>query len=464
MKMTVAKLNYRRKLAGLPLIRFDLRKLRAEDVQELRDAYAAMYEISDTAVGDSRGYIALARGHGYDQGLCHNDDRVFLTWHRAYLYAFEKALNTALQWKRGDQQLELTLPYWDWTVHDQTHDAANGIPRIVDDPTYIDAGGLTVANPLSRATSLFREISQGLRDEDRYTQRFPNNLAQSIPYLADDVARYLTNPSFTSFSEDLDGGAHGAVHVQVGGDMGQIISASYDPIFWLHHAMVDKIWYDWQVKNPNANVPLHVLQTPVYGGQPGSVYIHIEESLRYVYSSDSVQTAEDNNGTAADPARAVDDGTETEPAQDNAVKEIAAGMVTGPFSRAQLEFLQLHPPIKSYEIRAYINNPVCNADTGYDHQSFAGRLVLFGHGRCHGASGHCNPNLAARDEYDIRPKHPLRFEHTKYCLDVTRGLRRYMAGETKVNGVAFYLVTVDADGRQVSPAAVRYRGCNLRTF
>ncbi|HEY6177622.1 MAG TPA: tyrosinase family protein, partial [Kofleriaceae bacterium] len=113
---SIAKLNARRKSAGLPLIRFSIRHLQPEDIQDLRDAFAAMYEISETAVGDSRGFWALARGHGYDQNLCHDDDRVFLTWHRAYLYSFEKALNTALQWKRDDQTLELTLPFWDWTM------------------------------------------------------------------------------------------------------------------------------------------------------------------------------------------------------------------------------------------------------------------------------------------------------------------------------------------------------------
>ena len=49
---TIAKLNYLRKQAGIPLIRFNLTRLRPEDLQELRDAYAAMYEISEAAQGD----------------------------------------------------------------------------------------------------------------------------------------------------------------------------------------------------------------------------------------------------------------------------------------------------------------------------------------------------------------------------------------------------------------------------
>ena len=83
---TIAKLNFLRKRAGLPLIRFDLLKLRQQDIQDLRDAYAGMYEISEAAPGDSRGYFAHARGHGYDLDLCHDDDRLFLTWHRYLLF------------------------------------------------------------------------------------------------------------------------------------------------------------------------------------------------------------------------------------------------------------------------------------------------------------------------------------------------------------------------------------------
>lgn len=132
---TIAKLNHLRKQAGLPLIRFNLTQLRDEDVQDLRDAYAAMYEISDLAPGDQRGYYAQARGHGYDLDLCHRDSRLFLTWHRSYTYSFEKALNSALQWKRGDQDLELTLPYWDWTDFKTATHASNGLPKIVDDVT-----------------------------------------------------------------------------------------------------------------------------------------------------------------------------------------------------------------------------------------------------------------------------------------------------------------------------------------
>ena len=83
---TIAKLNFERKHAGLPLIRFDLMRLNPEDLQDLRDAYSAMYKISDIVVGDRRGYTALARSHGYDQNICHDENRISFTRHRPYFY------------------------------------------------------------------------------------------------------------------------------------------------------------------------------------------------------------------------------------------------------------------------------------------------------------------------------------------------------------------------------------------
>ncbi|MBV1859632.1 MAG: tyrosinase family protein [Nannocystaceae bacterium] len=479
---TIAKLNYARKQAGLPLIRFDLRRYRAEDVQELRDAYAAMFEISETAVGDRRGYTALARGHGYDQDLCHNDNRIFLTWHRAYIYAFEKALNTALKWKRNDPELELTLPFWDWTSFDAASDSPDGIPKAVSDASYVDAAGNQVDNPLASARSLYREQSQGLSGPAAYTQRFPSRLRAVIPQLADDVARYLDNPSFASLSSDFEFGAHGTVHVRVGGsdgasplprnsgDMASVVSAAYDPIFWLHHAMVDKVWFDWQTLHPNAEVPQHVLDTPVYGGLPGASYVDAENSLRYIYSTDSVESAVESSGTLDDDAGEppTDGGGDQDggptPTPPAGSKEVYLGTVTGPFVRAQLDFHQLRPPKANYEIRCYVDNADCDAETGYDDPSYAGRLVLFGHGECHGAKGHCNPALAPRDDYDLRPKHGLRFKHTTFKLDMTRGLRRYLNKRASVDDVRVYLVTVDGAGKQVAGSSVRYRGCSLRTF
>jgi len=45
------------------------------------------------------------------------------------------------------------------------------------------------------------------------------------------------------------------VHVWVGGDMGASTSPN-DPVFYLNHAHVDRIWAAWQRRNPtSAHLP-----------------------------------------------------------------------------------------------------------------------------------------------------------------------------------------------------------------
>ena len=43
--------------------------------------------------------------------------------------------------------------------------------------------------------------------------------------------------------------AHGIVHTVFGSQMGQCFSPA-DPVFWMHHAFIDRIWYVWQQGGP----------------------------------------------------------------------------------------------------------------------------------------------------------------------------------------------------------------------
>jgi tyrosinase len=56
----------------------------------------------------------------------------------------------------------------------------------------------------------------------------------------------------------LDAELHGFVHVNVGTpqNMGRVPNAAYDPIFWLHHCNIDRIWASWNDhgnKNPTSD-------------------------------------------------------------------------------------------------------------------------------------------------------------------------------------------------------------------
>jgi tyrosinase len=72
---------------------------------------------------------------------------------------------------------------------------------------------------------------------------------------AGDVAAVLANATFNSFASALEG-IHDSGHVWVGGSMMSILTAPTDPVFWMHHAEIDRLWAEWQVANPGQNPSL----------------------------------------------------------------------------------------------------------------------------------------------------------------------------------------------------------------
>jgi tyrosinase len=57
--------------------------------------------------------------------------------------------------------------------------------------------------------------------------------------------------SFGEFQQRIER-IHDDVHVWVGGIMGDITWAAYDPLFYAHHVMIDRAWRIWQHRHPGA--------------------------------------------------------------------------------------------------------------------------------------------------------------------------------------------------------------------
>lgn len=457
---TVVEINTMRKKAGLPLIRYNLRKYSEQDVADLRLAFAALYEISDMAPGDHRGYWAVARGHGYDQELCHTDPSLFLTWHRSYVYWFEKALNAAYQGKVEDPDAEITLPYWNWTIFDPETDAENGLPMVVNAATYTDPEGEETRNPLAAARSLYRIEALGLEGDEQYTVRYPTQLRDGIPILAEEVEGYYDETDYSRFNDDFDGGAHGAVHVWVGGrnrdsklpnffgDMGQVVSAAYDPIFWLHHCMVDRVFFRWQKMHGDSTVSDHVRASTVYGGFTGAEVLDSEGFLKIEYG-DAPVAAYGGDAT-------VQQGSEEAPLPPTLTLPVA-GLADG-VENARLHLQGMRPPRKSYEVRVFVGEESADASTTTrGNPRFGGRLFFFGHGECFGAPGHCNPDQAARGIFDRRPGHPL--APRNYSLDITSAVQQYKGSAEDEVRLSF--VVLDGNGDQVAPEELDFDSITL---
>jgi len=90
----------------------------------------------------------------------------------------------------------------------------------------------------------------------RNTGRQPSD-PNELPAQAD-VDDVLSRTDWNDFVDALEN-IHDGIHGWVGGDMGIVASAAFDPIFWSHHCMIDRIWYLWQLRNGVNNIPQEYL-------------------------------------------------------------------------------------------------------------------------------------------------------------------------------------------------------------
>ena len=65
--------------------------------------------------------------------------------------------------------------------------------------------------------------------------------------LRERVDRAMDVPtSYERFNGEIQN-PHNTVHVRLGCVMAQVITAAYDPVFWMHHGFVDKVFAQWQI-------------------------------------------------------------------------------------------------------------------------------------------------------------------------------------------------------------------------
>jgi tyrosinase len=146
---------------------------------------------------------------------CPHSIPYFLAWHRGYLYYFEQQLRAV----SGNKNL--VLPYWDYYTNPQ-------IP-----PEF--------TNPASY--------------NSLYQPRTNTNVIGALtlaPFASDivNMQRGLSNAYEPSF-EDMP---HNPVHNIIGGVMASLQSPT-DPIFWFHHANVDRLWSAWELAGGGRIVP-----------------------------------------------------------------------------------------------------------------------------------------------------------------------------------------------------------------
>lgn len=204
-------------------VRRSLRTMPANDqvIQTYRAAVAAMKALP---ASDRRSWNAQAQIH-FDH--CPHGNWFFLPWHRAYLLYFEQICRELT----GERSF--ALPYWNWTCQRQ-------IPA----PFLGDA-----------SNALFVSGRSGVP---------PAALPDEVVGTAL-MATILGEPNFNLFASDpaptlrpsvgygtLEATPHNSLHGFVGGVMGSFQSPR-DPVFWMHHNMIERIWWEWNGVLGNAN-------------------------------------------------------------------------------------------------------------------------------------------------------------------------------------------------------------------
>lgn len=176
----------------------------------------------------------------------------FLPWHRYFL----RKLELALQEFDGS----VMLPYWDWTRSDS---------RNIDSGAWesIFGGRDNVGGKFDSGWSYFRNGGDSGWD---------------LPDLAH-VVTELSSGAFADYRkvEGANGGrigSHVHAHVWVGGNMAMGDSPR-DPLFYLHHCNIDRLWAIWQINN--ADKPQYDATTVIEsdGRAPLAPYVGLDEKM-----------------------------------------------------------------------------------------------------------------------------------------------------------------------------------------
>ena len=253
------------------------------NVDALRNAYERMQALPGS---DNRSWISWAGFHGFPRYDCWHHGRIgvgptdpnpydlFLPWHRAYLMYWDHVTR--------DHDEAAILPWWDWTF---VTSRAQGVPEAYAGDDAL-ATGPTPNMP---------------DDPARRTRRFPGDPAElPTPEVVDGVLALRDFVDFSTQVQDLHDQIHGwaggidPANPDEGGDMGSIASAAYDPLFWAHHAMIDRLWYLWQLEHGVDNIPPDYLRQSLAPFGYTVEQVLDTRRLGYEYATSSVVSTEED--------------------------------------------------------------------------------------------------------------------------------------------------------------------------
>ena len=184
---------------------------------------------------------------------CQHGSWFFLPWHRMYLFHFERIVLSEVIRLGGPSTW--ALPYWNYS-----QDVASRLlPVAFRDPTFAD--GSTNHLYVSQRTPAANSGGQFLDDIDVDIE----DALRRKRFAGTDTGDTGFGGPRTGFSHfsrpfgGLEQSPHNNVHVQVSGFMLDPRTAALDPIFWLHHANIDRLWEAWKRRDATHVDPTETL-------------------------------------------------------------------------------------------------------------------------------------------------------------------------------------------------------------
>jgi N-acetylneuraminic acid mutarotase len=230
---------------GYPAFLWDLSMKRKAEVI---DSLANEYKLGPDFRADAMAVWDGCQAHAIDPSDAeHFQQWFFLPWHRLMLAQFEGVIREVLH----DE--DFTLPYWN-PVTGNPDDFI--IPAVFRDPgsTLYNGTRWPWANGGTRIDDLYRDwISLNALNEKFYIDKPQGSLG---------------------FATSIDANPHFFTHFAIGGDMAEFSTVGADPLFYIHHANIDRLWESWnRLGNKNPTDPKWLNRKFSYGDRSGRAVV-----------------------------------------------------------------------------------------------------------------------------------------------------------------------------------------------
>ena len=177
---------------------------------------------------------------------CQHFSWFFLPWHRMYLAFFEQIVAATIRDLGGME--DWALPYWNYSDADNPN--AKRLPPVFRDELMPDG----TPNPLlvtarvpaaNRGNDVATKRQVDLEDCLIETSFVSGPRGGAAGFGGPRTGFKHRRADENDVVGDLERVPHGSIHGAVGGWMGAFNTAGLDPLFWLHHCNIDRIWSVW---------------------------------------------------------------------------------------------------------------------------------------------------------------------------------------------------------------------------